>query len=196
MHPSNGKVLLWIMHILPTNAVAYVSISRCYTWVHTYKNCFLQEYYTVHGDDAMFTAKEVFRTMGVVKYWTSGELAMWHHMTSCDSVQEIRSCPMSFWAKWILNLWWRTSSLCGGSELKCIVQRVREQMSGAWCIRCVSVCVCYTENFRLLAKTKSKTQSHVHFMWELKRWILMNIWAFPLSFKDYLTVHQVLLANC
>ncbi|XP_065184148.1 DNA mismatch repair protein Msh2-like isoform X2 [Sycon ciliatum] len=32
------------------------------------------DYYTVHGNDAIFAAKEIFRSMGVVKYWGAAKL--------------------------------------------------------------------------------------------------------------------------
>ena len=35
---------------------------------------FDQEYYTVHGNDAIFIAKEIFKTMNIVRYIGSGVL--------------------------------------------------------------------------------------------------------------------------
>ena len=44
-------------------------------------NCLIlkQDYYTVHGDDAMFAVKEIYHSMSVVKYFGSGafQLQSW-----------------------------------------------------------------------------------------------------------------------
>ena len=49
-------------------AFAYTKVPVCYVYLP------FQDYYTVHGQDAIFAAKEIFRSMGVVKYW--GKIAI------------------------------------------------------------------------------------------------------------------------
>jgi len=55
------------------------------------------------------------------------------------------------------------------------------------------LCSDITEDFRLIAKMKSKMQFHMRI--KKDEFLSVNIRAFRLSFKNYLTLHQVLLAN-
>jgi hypothetical protein len=50
-----------------------LTCTTIYQYIYVFDKLFFQEYYTVHGQDAVFVAKEVFKTSAVVKYLGSGE---------------------------------------------------------------------------------------------------------------------------